>query len=300
MAKKSYTATYAPAGEPGWWTVQIREVPGCITQGRSIAQARARIREALGLFLDVDEAVLDVRDELELAPAMRRAIDAYPRRRQAADREVEAASVAYREAVRLVLDAGLSTRDAGEVLGVSQARITQLAEVARLAELRDREGAADLAARDPARRDPTADPHVVQRERDQSALRDERDRQRRERRRVRPLVIEPSTVPRSARTENDCPAAIPEHTLPVALQLHAPTSSPLQLVASACAAQRALPRGVIAVKHVPPVPSPAGTNEHMSAVSPAQLAASGWAAHAAPSALTLPSTACARTMESST
>src|SRR5687767_2512437 len=47
---KSYRVTYErdPAG---WWVAAVREVPGCHTQGRTLAQARRRIREALGLFV---------------------------------------------------------------------------------------------------------------------------------------------------------------------------------------------------------------------------------------------------------
>ena len=79
--RKRYTAVYEPAGAPGWWTVQIAEVPGCISQGRSVAQARSRIREALGLFLDVDESTVQVHDELRLPAILQRHVDAYRKRR---------------------------------------------------------------------------------------------------------------------------------------------------------------------------------------------------------------------------
>jgi predicted RNase H-like HicB family nuclease len=131
-----YTAVYEPAGEAGWWTVSIAEVPGCISQGRSISQARTRIREALGLYLDLEGAEVELRDELRLGRDVQRTIDVYRKRRERAERETEAASTAYRNAVRVMLEAGMSTRDAGEALGVSQARIAQLAT-----EIADRSGA---------------------------------------------------------------------------------------------------------------------------------------------------------------
>jgi predicted RNase H-like HicB family nuclease len=46
-----YTVDYVLGGD-GWWTASVRDVRGAHTQGRSIAQARRRIREALGLFVD--------------------------------------------------------------------------------------------------------------------------------------------------------------------------------------------------------------------------------------------------------
>ncbi len=122
-----YTAVYEPAGEAGWWTVTIAEVPGCISQGRGIAQARARVREALGLFVDGAEHV-ELRDEYRLARAVQRAVDLYRKRRADAERVATAASASSRDAVRaLVHGRALSTRDAGEILGVSQARVAQLA-----------------------------------------------------------------------------------------------------------------------------------------------------------------------------
>jgi predicted RNase H-like HicB family nuclease len=38
--------------DSGWWVASIREVPGCHSQGRTIDEARRRVREALGLFIE--------------------------------------------------------------------------------------------------------------------------------------------------------------------------------------------------------------------------------------------------------
>jgi predicted RNase H-like HicB family nuclease len=38
--------------ESGWWVASVREVPGCHTQGRTVDEARSRIRKALDLFVD--------------------------------------------------------------------------------------------------------------------------------------------------------------------------------------------------------------------------------------------------------
>jgi predicted RNase H-like HicB family nuclease len=43
----------------GWWVASVREVRGCHTQGRTVDEARRRIREALGLFVaNADKANL--------------------------------------------------------------------------------------------------------------------------------------------------------------------------------------------------------------------------------------------------
>jgi predicted RNase H-like HicB family nuclease len=38
--------------ESGWWVASVRGVRGCHTQGRTVDEARRRIVEALGLFVD--------------------------------------------------------------------------------------------------------------------------------------------------------------------------------------------------------------------------------------------------------
>lgn len=49
MALKSFTIRYE-CGHDGWWRASVKELDGCSTQGRSVAQARARILEAMTHF----------------------------------------------------------------------------------------------------------------------------------------------------------------------------------------------------------------------------------------------------------
>jgi predicted RNase H-like HicB family nuclease len=123
MAKK-YTAVYQ-YGDDGWWTVSIKEVRGVHTQGRSIAQARARVREALGLFVDGAETA-ELTDDFRVGAGMRNAILRARRARQVADRQQKLATRAS-QAVAKKLVAKMSVRDAGEVLGVSHQYVQQLA-----------------------------------------------------------------------------------------------------------------------------------------------------------------------------
>lgn len=52
---KEYTVDYT-LGADGWWTATVRNIPGASTQGRDLVQARRRIREALGLFVEGAES----------------------------------------------------------------------------------------------------------------------------------------------------------------------------------------------------------------------------------------------------
>ena len=46
----TYTARFTRS--EGWWTAQLVEMPGAITQGRTIEEARENLREAAQLLID--------------------------------------------------------------------------------------------------------------------------------------------------------------------------------------------------------------------------------------------------------
>lgn len=117
--------------ESGWWHVRIPAVPGCHTQGRTVEEARRRIREALALFVDDAKAkTATLKDEITLPALARKAIHEYTQHRKLAEREEARASSAARAVVKLLRRGKLkmSTRDAAELLGISHQRVHQLAE----------------------------------------------------------------------------------------------------------------------------------------------------------------------------
>ena len=113
----------------GWWIVTIPEIQGCRTQGRSIAEGRRRIREALELFLDESEAKrARFVDVVELPAAARRTVRGVAAVRRRSDALRARVQEETRAAVELLTrNAGLSVRDAAEVLGISHQRVQQLA-----------------------------------------------------------------------------------------------------------------------------------------------------------------------------
>ena len=50
-AVKRYRVAYE-RDESGWWVASVSGVRGCHTQGRTVDEARRRIREALQSFVD--------------------------------------------------------------------------------------------------------------------------------------------------------------------------------------------------------------------------------------------------------
>jgi predicted RNase H-like HicB family nuclease len=121
-----YTAEYRLDEDGKAWLVQIREIPPCHTYGRSVAQARRRVREALRLFVadaDTAELVDDVQLPGEIGERVAAAQDARARARA---EQAHAQEATLQAAHDLVDRLGLSVRDAAELLGLSHQRVQQL------------------------------------------------------------------------------------------------------------------------------------------------------------------------------
>lgn len=127
-AMSTYHVAYR-RDESGWWVATVREVRGCHTQGRTVEEARRRIREALELFVE-DAPSARLVDDVKLPAAAARAIHAYATLRKRADQQNRRAALAARRAVRLLRTGTLkmSARDAANVLGISHQRVHQLAQ----------------------------------------------------------------------------------------------------------------------------------------------------------------------------
>ena len=108
------------------WIADVPEVPGCHTYGRTLEQARRRIREALALYVD-DATEVELDEEVSLPRAARDALRQSQAARAAADRERARAQTSSRDAARLLVrQLHMGLRDAGELLGLSHQRVQQL------------------------------------------------------------------------------------------------------------------------------------------------------------------------------
>jgi predicted RNase H-like HicB family nuclease len=129
-ASKKYRVVYEIDLNTGHW---IANVPGFRedrVEGRTLEQARKRIRKAMADWLGLDEPLYGGRilDEVRLPARVRRTIRAAQEARQrVADARAEAAR-RKRAAVASLVRLGLSLRDAGELLGVTRQRAHQLLE----------------------------------------------------------------------------------------------------------------------------------------------------------------------------
>lgn len=132
---KRYTVVFEKDAPSGAWTATIDRAQGvsCVTQGRSIGEARKRIREALGLYLDDDKAAAaaELVEKFKLPGAgLSGAVSKALRAREQSTKAQEIAQQAAAMAARQLTVAGLSTRDAAELLDLSHQRVHQYASKA--------------------------------------------------------------------------------------------------------------------------------------------------------------------------
>jgi predicted RNase H-like HicB family nuclease len=115
--------------ESGAWIATVPKVRGCHTYGRSLVEAKRRIRPALGLWVDgAFELDLDVRLPREALAAI---TESRAARANAESARVRAASNTQHAVRELVERVGLGVRDAADLLGLSHQRVQQLLETSR-------------------------------------------------------------------------------------------------------------------------------------------------------------------------
>jgi predicted RNase H-like HicB family nuclease len=119
---KTYRVVYEH--DDSMWLARVPALQGCHTQGRTIAQARERIREAISLY-DPNKVTLtdDIRLPKGVLADLRR-IQTVRERQTAVTQELR--NVYVRLARKLTQSVGVSLHDAGELLGMSKQRVQQI------------------------------------------------------------------------------------------------------------------------------------------------------------------------------
>ena len=121
-----YVATYTHDDRA--WIVQFRD-PDIATFGRTLASAKRYARSALAVQLEVDDllsAGVEVVDDVRLPAAISAEVsELIDQRSKLVVLRSEVAEATRRAATDL-RRVGLSTRDVGEILGISGARVAQI------------------------------------------------------------------------------------------------------------------------------------------------------------------------------
>src|SRR5512142_1771009 len=119
------TYTVPAVRNEGWWVLTVPEVPGAVSQVRSLASAEEYVREAIAFVagLDPDSFAVEVLPQLpaSLAEEVARARSAAAAAEQAEAR----ASAMTRDVVSKLTAAGYNGRETAVILGVSKQRVSQ-------------------------------------------------------------------------------------------------------------------------------------------------------------------------------
>lgn len=124
----SFPARYWREG--GVWEVELYDEPGVHTFASTLGRARRYIREATALWFDVPVDQVAIDDVVELPGGLAGRVDLLLRHRAELDRVVVEVGFETTAVVAELIRAGLSVRDAGEVVHLSPQRVSQLTRTA--------------------------------------------------------------------------------------------------------------------------------------------------------------------------
>lgn len=124
--------------QAGNWIASVPSLRGVHTHARTLAGLRRYLQDAIAVWLEVDRVddgerdphiardTINVELRLKLPADVRRAANTARRSRERATVAEHDAARATREAAQALVGAGLSRRDAAEVLQLSHQRVDQL------------------------------------------------------------------------------------------------------------------------------------------------------------------------------
>ena len=116
--------------EDGWWVATVPRLRGCHTQGRTLDEARRRIREALALYIN-DADCVELRDEIELPKDIQKTLEKVTEYRDNVAKLQKPSARALEKAINKLSERlNLSTRDQADLLGLSHQRIHQIKQKA--------------------------------------------------------------------------------------------------------------------------------------------------------------------------
>lgn len=121
-----YIARYEFDGRA--WVVHFRD-PDIATHGRTLRLAKRYARELLRAYLEVDDLEatgIEIDDQVMLPRGTSTNIELLARKRREMESLRGEVATETRRDVAELRQAGLSTRDVGEILGISGARVAQI------------------------------------------------------------------------------------------------------------------------------------------------------------------------------
>src|SRR5579884_449757 len=108
-----------------WWAIEVPEIRGVFSQARRLDQVERTVRDVIATLLEIPPDAFDVAVEASLPEHLEAEVARARELRREAEIRQRQASEAIRQAAGDLIGAGLTVRDAGQVLGVSYQRAAQ-------------------------------------------------------------------------------------------------------------------------------------------------------------------------------
>lgn len=124
VAGMTYTVDATRSGK--WWALQCVEVPGALSQAKTLAEAKRIMPEAIAFVADIPESEVEVTVNPVVPDDVSTHLSEAARLRQEATRANSESALESRLAAQLLRETGMTVRDIGETLGISYQRAGQL------------------------------------------------------------------------------------------------------------------------------------------------------------------------------
>lgn len=122
---KTFTVTARPGHNPKWWVLVCDEAR-CVSQCRRLSQADAEMREAIAEFAGLPVDGFHIKVEVSLQGELDRVLDEFHQAQEQEKAVAQQLKEKSRQTAHALVQAGITQRDAAELMGISNQRVSQL------------------------------------------------------------------------------------------------------------------------------------------------------------------------------
>lgn len=127
MAKhmKKYVVEAKP--DKGWWLISVPELDGIASHATSFKNVKGIATDLIAVWLDVKPSSFEVEVQVKPPTSVRKLLNKVSALQEQAEDIKRKTNMVKTQAAKELLNLGLTTREAAEILQVSHQRVSQLA-----------------------------------------------------------------------------------------------------------------------------------------------------------------------------
>ena len=117
--------------DPRYWNVRVDGHEGCVSFAFTLREAREMIADAATVYFGRDIASGDLEHDYRVPGISKRALAKLIKVTETQERAAQERATLLSNIVRKLKDTGVSTRDSAQILGLTAARVSQIARGVR-------------------------------------------------------------------------------------------------------------------------------------------------------------------------